>query len=452
MPVNETGRSSLAKFCQTPGDILLLDDACKAATKAPADTVLFVMNAQAYINEARPAQAVSNLRECFKERQNCLVLLAPQIDLPACLRPDVITLDEPLPDAAQLRAIVKKTHEEAGVEYLPEVGERAVEAVQGLSAFQAEQTAAMSFDIGEVNGKMKVLGLNVDDVWERKRKQVEQTKGLSINREGMNFADLGGLEVAKQYMLDMINGNDRPNAIIFVDEIEKVMAGASGDTSGVSQDQHRTLLTHMQDRKSSGVLLVGHPGSGKSAIAKAIGNEAGIPTITLDLGATKGGIVGESESQLRDALKVIDAVSNGKALWIATSNGIASISPELKRRFKDGIFFTDLPDAVEKAAIWKVHREAYGIERKDVQPDDTGWTGAEIEQCCRKAWQLNSTLAKAGRFIVPVSQSAPDKIEALRQQAHGRWLSASHEGVYNKDQEAEQIAVAKPAQRKIKAE
>jgi hypothetical protein len=314
----------------------------------------------------------------------------------------------------------------------PEVVLRAVEAVQGLPAFAAEQVTAMS---------MSPDGLDVDALWERKRQQIEQTPSLSVSREGIKFDDLGGLATVKGYLRDLLNGNSRPNAVVFIDEIEKLLAG-TGDTSGVSQDQLGQLLSYMQDNGAMGVLLVGHPGSGKSAVAKATGNEAGVPTIKLDLGAAKGSLVGQSEAQLRSALKVITSVSNGSSLWVATCNSMASLPTELIRRFKCGTFFFDLPDATERAAIWKVHRAKHKIAANDEQPNDEGWTGAEIEQCCELAWRLRKPLKVAAKFIVPISQSSKPRIEGLRQQADGKWLSSSHEGVYEIESDAQPMATA----------
>ena len=59
-----------------------------------------------------------------------------------------------------------------------------------------------------------------------------------------------------------------------------------------------------------------------------------------------------------------------------------------------------------------------------------GWTGAEIKECCRKAYRLKVSLGDSARYIVPVSRSAADQIQALRKQASGRFLSASKPGVY----------------------
>ena len=61
--------------------------------------------------------------------------------------------------------------------------------------------------------------------------------------------------------------------------------------------------------KPKGVLLLGVPGTGKSAFAKALGNETGRPTLSLDVGAMMGSLVGQTEQNVRRALKTIDAMA-----------------------------------------------------------------------------------------------------------------------------------------------
>src|SRR5581483_5290564 len=101
------------------------------------------------------------------------------------------------------------------------------------------------------------------------------------------------------------------------------------------------------------------------------------------LGAMKGSLVGQSEQNLRAALKVITSVSNGRSLWIATCNGISDLPPELRRRFTLGTFFFDLPDADERKAIWRIYLDKYDrIAAEAAKVKDDGWTGAEIKQCC----------------------------------------------------------------------
>ncbi len=392
------------------------------ALKLPPRSVLFFHLANRLVNEPPVLQAIANLRDHFKQDKRSVVLLSIGMSLPAEIAGDVISLDEPLPNREQLGGIIKALHVAAKIA-VPTADDmvKAVDAVMGLPAFQAEQCAAMC---------MTKAGLDIEALWERKRKQVEQTPGLSISREGIKFADLGGLAVVKEYLLEILNGNDRPNAIVFLDEIEKAVAGSRGDTSGVSQDQLQQLLTHMQDENAAGVILCGHPGTGKSAAAKAAGNEAGIPTIKLDLGGTKNELVGGSESRLRTALKTIKSVSNGRALWIATSNGLDEIKPELLARFKLGIIFFDLPDAEERATIWKVHRAKYGISPENEVPESDKWVGREIEACCEIAYRTNKPLATAATRVIPSAISNPASIERLQQRADGKWLAAARPGVY----------------------
>jgi len=107
--------------------------------------------------------------------------------------------------------------------------------------------------------------------------------------------------------------------------------------------------------------------------------------------------------------------------------------PELKRRFKRGIFFFDLPSAEEREAIWRIYEAKYELPAQD-RPDDSGWTGAEIEQCCFTAWDLDLSLVEAATKVVPVARSNAKVIEALRTLASGTFLSASHPGVYEREE------------------
>ena len=66
------------------------------------------------------------------------------------------------------------------------------------------------------------------------------------------------------------------------------------------------------------------------------------------------------------------------------------------------------------------------------RPNDTNWTGAEIESCCRLASLLDVPLVQAAQNVVPVAVTAGDKIESLRQWASGRCLSADRAGVYSR--------------------
>jgi SpoVK/Ycf46/Vps4 family AAA+-type ATPase len=192
----------------------------------------------------------------------------------------------------------------------------------------------------------------------------------------------------------------------------------------------------MQDTRATGTIFYGVPGGAKSAVAKAAGVEYGIPTIQFDLGATKGSLVGQSEAQIREALKVINAVSGGRTLWIATCNSMTVLPPELKRRFGYGTWFFDLPSREERDSIWDLYLARYGLDGEgDLR--DRLWTGAEIETCCRLAYDLSISVEKASMNIVPISVSGKEQIEKLQDYATRRFLAASYAGVYEKGKVAE---------------
>lgn len=318
-------------------------------------------------------QAVWNLRDVFKKDHRMLVAAGHEITVPASLEHDFLILDEPLPGPADLEAIIRRQFAIAKGRVpnpTDEVVRRAVDAVSGLSAFAAEQAVALSFRAG---------GLDFDGLRERHRQMIENTRGLSVWRGGETFAQVGGLRAFIGFAERFLRaGVYRPGAVLFVDEIEKALAGIKGDLTGISQDYLASLLTFMQDGNIPGILLMGHPGTGKSLLAKAFGNTAGVPTIRADLGAMHGSLVGQSQHALRHALKVTTAVSQGRPIVIATCNSVAVLPPELVNRFK-WRFFVDLPDREEKDVIWRIHTQRRGLTGP--VPADVEWNGREIEQC-----------------------------------------------------------------------
>jgi hypothetical protein len=341
-----------------------------------------------------------------------------------------MVIDEPLPSAEELTELVLRLFDEAGLNAPAEdTVAKCVDALIGLAAFPAEQVLALA---------LSKKGADLERLWERKRQTVEQTPGLSIWRGGETFDDIGGCETIKRFLQAVLTGREAPRVIVFVDEIEKAVAGAGTDMSGVKTEMTGTMLSWMQDRNADGIVLIGPPGAAKSAVAKAAGNSAGIPTVAFDLTAMQSSLVGGSGERLRAALQVVDAISQGRSLWIATCNSITSLPPELRRRFTLGTFFFDLPTEEEREAIWRIYRLKWQLDGE--LPRDEGWTGAEIKECCRKAWRLNIPLSESAQYIVPIARSAADQIERLRQQASGRFLSASRPGVYENGREPQSPA------------
>lgn len=432
VPVNKAGVDAMANeeidpmMTLNPAEFLGLIRTKAARQKnALIDSVIFFHMGNRFIEGEGVCQGIWNLRDVFKGAQIQFVILGPSITLPAELKHDVVVLTDPLPDSTELKSIVRSILDDCDIpiakEQTPEQMDHIADILRGLSAFAAEQVMALS---------IKKTGVDLDELWQRKKKMIEQTPGLQVWKGGESFTDLGGLTNLKEFLTKVLSSSISPvRAVLYIDEIEKQLGGAQGDTSGTSQDQLGSLLQSMQNDNLPGIILIGHCGCGKSAIAKAAGNVADAPVIACDLGAMKGSLVGQSEARIRAAMDVFRAISQGKGLVIATCNRIASLPPELRRRFSLGTFLVDLPDEDERKAIWPIWLKKYGIKEKPLE-DCEGFSGAEIRAICDVSYRTGLPLKEAVKFIVPVIKSAPDQVEALRKMAHGRFISASKPGIY----------------------
>lgn len=368
-------------------------------------------------------------------------MLVSDLSVPAELAHDVVIIDHALPGPDELTTVVKEVCEAA--KEMPQPSDvqiaKAVDAVSGLSAFEAEQVTAMS---------LTADGIDIPALWERKRMSIEQTDGLTIVRGTTTFDDLRGLESVKARLRSHITAKTPLGVVVWIDEGADVFSNVESDTSGVKTDQQRGLLTKMEEHGWRGIIAVGVPGSGKSALAAAFGNEAGVPTISVDFGAMESRYVGDSEAKLRQAISVIEAVGRGHAFFVLTCNSLRGIRPQFQRRFRRGVFFFDLPTADEREAIWQLYEKKYGIVSQP-RPSDEAWTGSEIRECCESAWDTGTTLLEAATYIVPIARSRASEIETMRTEAHGRFLDASHAGTYRYEPEAMKptlraIALPKP--------
>lgn len=437
-PLNKAGIPIAEKFGQT-GEYP--DGVCSRLPQLDdvTDTVVFIHNAHRWLNrdggDTRFIQSLSNARESCKAAANMIVLMGPEIMAPIEIKNDVLIVDDHLPDRAELRELTERLADNVGLALTDEQVDTAVAACRGCSAFAAEQLVQM-------NLSKKAGGLRRDEIWAAKERLVRETRGLSVVNDKTPLDDLCGVDAIVKFSKLLSTGRNI-NGVIFIDEIEKDLGGAAGDSSGVSQDQLKVMLETMQDENQAGVLLVGGGGTGKTQVAKSIANFKGVPCLKIDAGAAKGPHVGESQAYIRDLMKVALTVTDGNALWVATSNKLESIPPELKRRFRYGTWFFDLPNAEAREALWRVKTaKAYkvGYELKKVsesnaqqRPDDQGWTGAEIESCCELSATLDVPLSEAAAYIVPIFKAEAGQLDELRQSANNRWLDASKGGLYQAD-------------------
>lgn len=427
-----------------------LEDARSLPGKRPEPyrpgSILFVHNAHEFMKDIAFVQALLNLRDDFKRTMRTVILLGPSFTLPGQLMQHVEVIDDPLPSRDELTAVVESFKQFK----LDDAGKaRAVEAVQGLAGFPAEQALASSSVKGE-NGNVEI---DFDRLWDRKRKMVSDTPGLEFWGGKETFADVVDYTEAVAFLRSVNKGRRPPSAIVLLDEGEQQAGGSRTDSSGVSQKMMGKLLSEMQDRKYRGQVHYGIPGCGKTLLAKAMAGDAGVPLIIFNLAEVENSLVGESQARLVAALKTIYAVSNGNPYFIMTSNDLSGIPSQLKARFAyGGVWMFDMPSRSGVVELFKFYLSRYGLSALEPEIDGLdldGWVPRDVEWCVAKAYDLNLTLAEAASRVVSYGKANQADVRAIQEQAHNRYLNASAVGPYKLNAPSTVSAAGEPVGREI---
>jgi len=406
--------------------------AVNALATTDGAALLVLTNFHRFLNSAEIVQAIAQQIMAGKRNRTFLIILAPTVQLPLELEKLFVVLDHELPDREQLEQIAREIATEDDELPQDEQLQRVLDSAVGLTRHEAEVAFSLSL---VQHGR-----LTPSVLWDMKAQTLKKNGLLSLHQGGESFDALGGMDALKSFCARAMRRNNAASP----------------------------------SKRPRGVLLLGVPGTGKSAFAKGLGNETGRPTITMDVGALMGSLVGETERNVRQALRIVDAMSPAvlmideveKSLsgvggsgssdsgvsarlfgtfltWLAdhqsdvfvicTCNNISALPPEFARaeRF-DGVFFCDLPSVAQKASIWNIYLEHYDLDTDQPKPRTEQWTGAEIKSCCRLAALLDVPLNEAARNVVPVAVTASESIERLRNWADGRCLDADAPGIYTR--------------------
>ncbi len=414
------------------GDPLAMLRALPALADPEGSTLLVLHNFHRFLGNTEVIQTVFAQLVAGKQQRTFLVVLAPVVQIPVELEKLFVVLEHALPDRDQLLQIARDLTTEAPQE-LPtdESLQRVLDAAAGLTRYESEGAFALSLARHGL--------IRPETIWEVKSQTLKKNNLLTLHRGQEDFRSLGGLDALKDFCKRALS-RSRPNTAV----------------------------------KPRGVMLLSPAGCGKSMFCKALGKETGRPTLILDVGALMGSLVGQTETNIRQALRILDAMSPciafidevEKALsgvassgstdsgvsarlfgtilsWMAdhetdvfvvcTSNDISRLPPEFTRaeRF-DATFFIDLPSRAEKDRIWALYYQQFQIPPEQRRPQDQDWTGAEIRSCCRLAALLDVSLLQAAQHVVPVAVTAAESVDRLRNWASNRCLDASHPGVYRR--------------------
>ncbi|MBM4343929.1 MAG: AAA family ATPase [Deltaproteobacteria bacterium] len=367
-----------------------------------------------------------------------VVLSTPLAGLPVDLRKEVPTIELELPGVDDLRVVLRDVGAALGKR--TSADEALLDAARGLTVMEAR----LAF--GKAAAQLDRLDYGaVPLVAQEKERIIKQSEVLEYYPTDARLTDVGGLDQLKAWL-------DRRGRAF----------GAGARDFGLDAPK--------------GVLLLGVQGCGKSLLAKAVAATWQFPLLRFDMGKVFGGIVGQSEGNIRTALQVaqalapcvlwIDEIEKGLAgmgssdqtdggttarvvgtllTWmqekkdpvfvVATANRIDMLPPELLRKGRfDEIFFVDLPTCAVRADILAIHltkkrRDPKEFALADLAARSVGFSGAELEEAVREGLydafaegrELHTDhVARALDNTFPLSRTMRDQINGLRQWAKVR--------------------------------
>ena len=363
----------------------------------------------------------------------------------------VLNID--LPNEAEMFEIIKEYiddyRNEISIEWDSEDIREAASMLSGVTRIEAQNV------IAALIANRKITKDDLDEVRFAKDRLFSDISGLERIDVDPNVANVGGLEGLRLWL-----------------EEKRILLTA----------EKREELRARGLQPPRGILLVGVPGCGKSMSAKAISLNWKLPLYRLDFATVQGSYVGQSEQQLKDALITaehvspcvlwIDEIEKGLSgatsgsrdggvstrmvgqflFWlqeckkqvfvVATANDVTMLPSELLRRGRfDELFFVDLPTADERREIITLYANKY--LRMDFPPSlmervlevSSGFTGADLESTlrnlaytdlAREGFALNDDSIIAGfSAVIPLSQTAPERIESVRSWGRDRAVPAS---------------------------
>ena len=388
--------------------------------KAKQPTVLFAEDYHLFLKSPEVWRTLLNNIHNFKSSSNIFVIVSPVVDIPQEIKRYITVIDYSLPTKEDIGKILDKITTDMNINDLDETERKEIiNSGTGLTAFEFENAVYHSI----VLNKQKIVPASIH---QQKRQLIRKNAAMDVVKSQYGFERIAGLDNMKDFVPRMVG---KPGA--------------------------------------RGIMIVGVPGGGKSAFAKALGKETGRMTIELDIGNLQGGIVGETEQNTKDALQTIDAMEpailfldelekslsgvsgysgdsgaskrqGGQVLkWlndhtsdvyvIATCNNIDELPAEYLRSGRwDAIFYVGLPSADERKKLVNLYKNIYGLEDTEL-PNISNWTGAEIETLCKLAKNLNVPLTTAAKYVCPIVRTSADKIKNMQEKVRGIAVSASNE-------------------------
>lgn len=377
-------------------------------------------------------------RRLYDEEYNTtIIIVSTTAKIPDELQHYVSFLEIPLPEKEEIHALIEQHTAINHYNYfIQEDEEKLLPSLKGMTAFEIDRMLDVAMSR---NGS---LGANDKEMILQQKKQMVKQSGLlelfNIDKNKFNEDSIGGLEILKAYL------RQKANIIQNWPEAQKAKVAMP-----------------------KGIFIVGMPGCGKSLCAKVASVMLDIPLLKLDMGTMMGKYVGESESNLREAIRIAEAAAPcilwvdeiEKALsgvggegsdvltrmfgyllsWlqekessvyvIATANSADKLPPELKRKGRfDEIFCVNLPNNAERRSIFEVKLRQKG-KTNEVEPKldelvkaTEGYNGADIEAIVNEAIEncfidaeknLPDEMLRVAKETISISKSCEVQIKNM---------------------------------------
>lgn len=343
-----------------------------------------------FLTDLSISRKLRNLSRILKLQPKTIIIIGSDLTIPKELRDLITVLQFQLPLQDEISQELNRLINLLNIKVDSELVENLTRACQGLSLERIRRV------LSKIIVTYKTIDNNSIAVLLSEKKQIiSQTEILEYCSVNEKITSLGGLNNLKDWL-------------------KKRKTAFSIQASNYGLPTPR------------GLLLIGIQGTGKSLTAKAIANDWQLPLLKLDVGKLFGGIVGESESRLREMINVAETISPC-ILWIdeidkaftnteskgdsgtsnrvlatfiswlsektkpvfviSTANNIDLLPLEIIRKGRfDEIFFLDLPKEEERKEIFKIHLQEFRPENwksfdySKLATLSESFSGAEIRQ------------------------------------------------------------------------
>lgn len=422
---------------------------------APPEGAIFVLpDFHRFLEDVVVSRKLRDLHSALKGTRKSIVIVAPTADIPVELQKAITVLDLDLPTAEALGAVLDDAMD--GMRCRADIDKKAKKFLPALEKAYKSRDALVQAGLGltlseyeNVIAKCLVLrDLSVKVIKAEKRQIIRKNGSLEYFDSDEGMGEIGGLACLKQWTRKA-----------------KKRYSVEAEEYGLAQPK--------------GILLVGPPGTGKSLSAKAVSNELQLPLIRLDMSDTASKYYGETASNVKAALKVVNTVAPAVFWWdevekmfstgggaggegheetmralgtlltdfeestapvlrVATCNAVHNLKPEFMQRF-ERTFFVDLPNATERAEIFgihlkKVHRDPENYDLATLAQITEGFVGREIRTVIMEALanafdedreMSSEDLIEEARRVTPMSRQKKTEIDAMRQWAKANAINAS---------------------------